>query len=140
MASFRELGVATLYAILKLRVDVFVVEQACPYPELDGRDDEPGTRHVWLTRGDEILAYLRILDNGGADQIGRVVTAASARQGGYASRLVAHALTIIGDRPATLESQAPLTGFYGRFGFEVAGDAYEEDGITHVPMVRAARR
>ncbi|GGQ56922.1 GNAT family N-acetyltransferase [Couchioplanes azureus] len=140
VASFGELDVATLYAILKLRVDVFVVEQNCAYPELDGRDDEPGTRHVWLARGDGILAYLRILDDHGTARIGRVVTAASARQGGAASRLLAHALTVVGDRPATLAAQAHLTGFYGRFGFEVAGEAYDEDGIPHVPMVRAARR
>src|SRR5690348_10062756 len=47
-ASFAELDTTTLYALLKLRTDVFVVEQACPYPELDGRDIEPGTRHLWL--------------------------------------------------------------------------------------------
>lgn len=140
MASLRDLDATTLYAILKLRVDVFVVEQQCPYPELDGRDDEPGTRHVWLSRDDEILAYLRILDNDGTARIGRVVTAASARKGGHASRLMAHALTVVGDRSATLESQAHLTGFYGRFDFEVAGAEYLEAGIAHVPMVRAARR
>ena len=54
---------------------MFVVEQKCAYPDLDGRDTEPGTRHVWLARGDEILAYLRILDDGETQRIGRVVTA-----------------------------------------------------------------
>jgi len=136
VASFRDLDVTTLYAILKLRVDVFVVEQKCPYPELDGRDDEPGTRHVWLSRGDEILAYLRILDDGETERIGRVVTATSARQGGYASRLMAHALEVIGNRPSTLEAQAHLTGFYSRYGYAVAGPGYLEDGIPHVPMSR----
>jgi ElaA protein len=136
VASFRDLDATTLYAILKLRVDVFVVEQKCPYPELDGRDDEPGTRHVWLTRGDEILAYLRIVDNDGTERIGRVVTAPQARQGGYASRLMAHALEVVGNRPSTLEAQAHLTGFYGRFGYEQSGPGYVEDGIPHVPMRR----
>ena len=136
VASFRDLDVTTLYAILKLRVDVFVVEQKCPYPELDGRDDEPGTRHVWLTRDDEILAYLRILADGGTERIGRVVTATNARKGGYASRLMAHALTVIGNRPSTLEAQAHLTAFYSRFGYVVAGPGYLEDGIPHVPMKR----
>jgi ElaA protein len=137
VASFRDLDVTTLYALLKLRVDVFVVEQTCPYPELDGRDDEPGTRHVWLARGDEILAYLRILDEGGSERIGRVVTAPNARKGGYASRLMAHALEVIGSRPSTLQAQAHLTGFYRRFGYEQAGPGYVEDGIPHVPMKRS---
>ena len=79
VASFRDLDVSTLYAILKLRSDVFVVEQKCVYADLDGRDAEPGTRHVWLARGEEILAYLRILDDGDTERIGRVVTAPAAR-------------------------------------------------------------
>jgi ElaA protein len=137
VASFRDLDVTTLYAILKLRVDVFVVEQECPYPELDGRDHEPGTRHVWLARGDEVLGYLRILDNGGTERIGRVVTAPDARKGGYASRLMTHALEVVGNRPCTLQAQAYLTGFYGRFGFVQAGEEYLEDGIPHVPMRKA---
>jgi ElaA protein len=136
VASFRDLDATTLYAILRLRVDVFVVEQKCPYPELDGRDTEPGTRHVWLARGDEILAYLRILDNGGTERIGRVVTAPEARAGGYASRLLRHALTVIGNRPSTLEAQEHLADFYRRFGYEVVGPGYLEDGIPHVPMAR----
>jgi ElaA protein len=136
VASFRDLDVTTLYAILKLRVDVFVVEQKCPYPELDGRDDEPGTRHVWLARDDEILAYLRILDDGGTERIGRVATAPRGRGDGRASRLMEHALAVIGNRPSTLEAQAHLAGFYRRFGYTEAGPGYVEDGIPHVPMRR----
>ncbi|UQU66412.1 GNAT family N-acetyltransferase [Couchioplanes caeruleus] len=138
VASFRDLDNTTLYAILKLRVDVFVVEQKCPYPELDGRDAEPGTRHVWLQRGDDVLACLRILDDGGGtERIGRVVTAPAARQGGHASRLMEHALTVVGNRPAVLGAQAHLAGFYARFGFQIAGERYVEDGIPHVPMKRS---
>ena len=137
VASFPELDNTTLYAILRLRVDVFVGEQECPYPELDGRDDQPGTRHVWLKRGDEILAYLRILDDGGVERIGRVVTAPAARRGGYGSRLMEHALTVIGNRPAVLGAQAHMAGFYARFGFKIDGDRYVEDGIPHVPMKRS---
>jgi ElaA protein len=136
-ASFRDLGVVTLYAILKLRVDVFVVEQKCAYPDLDGRDAEPGTRHVWIERGGEIRACLRILDDGEAERIGRVVTAPSARGGGCASRLIEHALEIIGSRPSVLEAQAHLAGYYARFGFETVGAEYLEDGIPHVPMKRS---
>ncbi|HYN92439.1 MAG TPA: GNAT family N-acetyltransferase, partial [Pilimelia sp.] len=81
VATFAELGAATLYALLRLRVDVFVVEQQCPYPELDGRDTEPGTRHLWLDGpGAAPAAYLRLLaDPGGVARIGRVAVAAAAR-------------------------------------------------------------
>ncbi|HET6531645.1 MAG TPA: GNAT family N-acetyltransferase [Actinoplanes sp.] len=138
VAAFRDLDAPTLYAILKLRCDVFVVEQKCFYADLDGRDTEPGTRHVWLSRRGEVIAYLRILDNGDVCRIGRVVTAPAARGAGHAQRLMAEALTVIGDRPSELHAQAYLVDFYTRFGFEQSGPEYLEDGIPHVPMVRAA--
>jgi ElaA protein len=138
VAAFAELDAGTLYAILRLRCDVFVVEQECAYPELDGRDIEPTTRHLWASGGPEILAYLRILDNGGVSRIGRVVTAAKARGAGHAGRLIQQALTVIGDRPSVLHAQAHLVGFYGKYGYEQNGPEYLEDGIPHVPMLRAA--
>jgi ElaA protein len=135
-ATFRDLSPTSLYALLKLRVDVFVVEQRCPYPELDGRDDEPGTRHLWLARDDEMLAYLRILADPGAERIGRVAVAAGARGRGYAARLMTAALEIVGHRPAVLDAQAHLLDFYRRYGFVPDGPGYVEDGIPHVPMRR----
>ncbi|GID67380.1 ElaA protein [Actinoplanes cyaneus] len=135
-ASFRDLTAATLYDILRLRSDVFVVEQECVYPDLDGRDTEPGTRHLWFSRDREIRAYLRILDDHGTERIGRVVTAKSARGSGLAGRLLGHALEIIGHRPAVLDAQSYLVGFYGKFGFEVSGPEFVEDGIPHTPMTR----
>src|SRR4030095_17127940 len=98
VASFRDLDTTTLYAILKLRGEVFVVEQQCCYADLDGRDAEPGTRHVWLSRGDEILAYYRILDDGDAERIGRVLVAQAARGAGYGQRLMREALKVISSR------------------------------------------
>ncbi|HEV7961024.1 MAG TPA: GNAT family N-acetyltransferase [Actinoplanes sp.] len=138
VAAFADLDACTLYAILKLRCDVFVVEQQCVYPDLDGRDTEPGTRHIWLTDGSAILTYLRILDEGATQRIGRVVTAPQARGTGLAGRLLDAALTVIGDRPSRLHAQAHLVGFYSRYGYEQNGPEYLEDGIPHVPMVRAA--
>jgi ElaA protein len=135
-ASFRDLDTTTLYAVLKLRADVFVVEQSCPYADLDGRDDEPGTRHVWFQRDAEIRAYLRILREDGYERIGRVVTAKPARGAGLAGRLMAEALRIVGHRRCVLEAQADRAGFYARFGFEPAGPGYVEDGIPHLPMRR----
>jgi ElaA protein len=137
LASFAELDARTFHDLLKLRIDVFVVEQRCPYPELDGRDVEPGTRHLWLTRDGAVVAYLRILaDPDGVARIGRVVVAPRFRNGGYASRLMTEALTVVGDRPCVLEAQSHLVGFYARHGFTVAGPEYVEDGIPHTPMRR----
>jgi ElaA protein len=139
-AAFAELDAATLYALLRLRVDVFVVEQRCPYPELDGRDPEPATRHLWLERDGAPVAYLRLLgEPGGAARIGRVVVAPEARGTGLAGRLISAALARVGERECRLDAQAPLVGFYARLGFAAAGPEYLEDGIPHVPM-RLTRR
>jgi ElaA protein len=138
IAAFAELDAATLYGLLRLRVDVFVVEQGCPYPELDGRDTEPGTRHLWLT-GESAgppVAYLRILEEPGGVRIGRVVTAGNARGAGLAGRLLDAALETVGDRPARLHAQVHAAGLYERRGFVAEGETFVEDGIAHVPMVR----
>jgi ElaA protein len=140
VASFRDLDTTTLYAILKLRADVFVVEQKCLYGDLDGRDTEPGTRHVWLALGDEIRAYLRIVDDGDAERIGRVVVAPGARGAGLAARLMDEALTIIGNRRSVLAAQSYLVHFYEKYGYQHSGPEYLDDGVPHVPMVRAAPR
>ncbi|MFC0508727.1 GNAT family N-acetyltransferase [Micromonospora costi] len=136
-AAFADLTTRTFHDLLRLRIDVFVVEQNCPYPELDGRDVEPATRHLWLTDGEAPLAYLRILaDPGGIARIGRVVVAPAARGGGYAGRLMTEALAVVGDRPCVLDAQSYLVDFYTRHGFTVTGPEYVEDGIPHVPMRR----
>ena len=126
--------------MLRLRTDVFVVEQACPYPDLDGRDTEPGTRHLWFaepTGTDTPLAYLRVLiDPDRRHRIGRVCTAPEARGAGLSGRLVAAALHDRAD--FGLDAQSHLTGFYARFGFRVSGPEYIEDGIAHTPMRRDA--
>lgn len=151
VAPFADLTARTFHDLLKLRVDVFVVEQHCPYPELDGRDVEPGTRHLWLTEDDVVVAYLRILADtpvgvdgtGGSDpvaRIGRVVVAPAARGGGHAGRLMTEALALVGDRPCVLEAQSHLVAFYARYGFTVSGPDYVEDGIPHTPMRREPDR
>jgi ElaA protein len=137
VAAFADLDAATLYGLLRLRVDVFVVEQGCPYPELDGRDTEPGTRHLWLTgESADPVAYLRIVEEPGGARIGRVVTAGNARGAGLAGRLLDAALETVGDRSARLHAQVHATGLYARRGFVTDGEAFVEDGIPHVPMVR----
>lgn len=130
-----DIDAAALYAALCLRAEVFVVEQDCPYLDPDGRDLEPGVRHLW-TPGP--ASYLRILDEGGGlHRIGRVVTAPGARGRGQAAALMARALELVGDGPVVLDAQAPLEGWYAGFGFARAGPPFVEDGIPHVPMRRA---
>jgi ElaA protein len=136
-APFAALDGATLYALLRLRTDVFVVEQACPYPELDGRDLEPGAEHWWLADADEPIAYLRTLaEPDGSTRIGRVATRADHRGEGHAHRLVSAVLDD-GPGPFVADVQAHLTGWYEALGFVATGPEYREDGIPHVPMRRA---
>jgi ElaA protein len=135
-ARFAELTPFELYGLCRLRVDVFVVEQECPYPELDGRDAEPTTVHVWFEEDGAVLATIRVLDDGDTRAIGRVATAASARGRGLAARLMEEGIALCGDVPVTLGAQAYLEGWYERFGFRRCGPGYVEDGIPHVPMRR----
>lgn len=133
--AFADLDARTAYDVWRLRQDVFVVEQACPYPDLDGRDPEPGTRHLLLTASDGSLAgYLRLLDDGDVARIGRVVLVPSARGQGLADELMRAALAECADRPVVLDAQSPLRSWYEGFGFEVTGPEFLEDGIPHLPM------
>ena len=140
IASFAELDAATLYQILMLRSEVFVVEQNCVYLDIDGLDPAPETRHLWIERAGEIRAYVRILDFDREPRIGRVVTAPTARGAGLAGRLIAKAVRLIGDRPSVLNAQAHLRDYYAKFGYQQNGPEYVEDGIPHIPMIREGRQ
>jgi len=138
----KDLDTATLYELLKLRVEVFVVEQACPYPELDGRDLQSQTRHFWLQEPvGEVISVLRLIEENPNGRklfrIGRVCTKQSARGGGHATRLLQAALADVGENPCHINAQTYLVQMYARHGFVVAGDEFVEDGIPHVPMLRA---
>jgi ElaA protein len=133
-----ELATTALYGLLRLRVDVFVVEQECPYAELDGRDLDPGTTHLWCGPDEAPTASVRLTtETDGVRRIGRVCTAATARGKGLATRLLTAALDEIGDAASVLSAQAHLTGLYGGLGFTVSGPGYDWDGVPHVPMRRA---
>jgi ElaA protein len=134
-----------------LRIEVFVVEQACPYPDLDGSDLLAQTRHFWLEEeSGEVIATLRLIEEGLIDEapiegnpggrrqfrIGRVCTRAAARAHGYATRLLQAALADVGADPCALNAQTYLIDMYARHGFVVDGDEFCEDGIPHVPMRR----
>jgi ElaA protein len=136
--AFAELTVRQLHDILRLRGEVFVVEQACIYPDVDGRDVEATTLHHWIERSGAIAAYARTLTNsGGATRIGRVVTAPHCRGEGLAAILLQHLTTTI-PGPIVLDAQSYLVEWYERMGFGVSGPDFVEDGIPHVPMERIA--
>ncbi|MBA1194019.1 GNAT family N-acetyltransferase [Pseudomonas entomophila] len=133
-----------LYAILRLRVEVFVVEQQCAYQEVDGQDLSGDTCHLMAWEDGQLIAYLRLLDpqsQGGDVVIGRVLTATCARGRGLGEHLLLKGLECAShcwpQTPVYLSAQAHLQGFYGRQGFEAVGDEYVEDGIPHIGMRKA---
>lgn len=146
---FERLSGVEVHAVARLRQDVFVVEQACPYPDLDGRDTAPGTRHVLLTdHGDTgnagdaglLIGCARVLDDGDDWRIGRVALVRSARGQGLADLLMHTALTVTRGRDVVLDAQSPLAGWYATHGFEISGPEFLEDDIPHLPMRRPQAR
>ena len=130
-----ELTAAQLYAILRQRSEVFVIEQDCNYLDPDGRDLEGSTTHLWFEGADGVItSYLRVLvEPGGGHRIGRVLTPSQHRGNGLASRLMDEALEV-SDRPVVLNAQSYLVGFYAGHGFVVDGPEFLEDEIPHTPM------
>lgn len=131
---FSALDPETVYAMAMIRQDVFVVEQQCFYRDLDGRDLEPDTRHVLLTDDHALLGYARVLDDGDAWRIGRVLLHPDARGRGLADALMEIALSVSKGRPVVLDAQSALEPWYTGLGFERSGPEFVEDGIPHVPM------
>lgn len=140
--AWNELDPDTLYAFLKLRSDIFVVEQNCPYPDMDGLD--PQCLHLCGRGTDgELLAYLRLLPPGLKcvhPAIGRLVVAQSARGTGLGRHAMTEALRNCAERhPGTaafLSGQLHLQAFYQSLGFRPISEPYVEDGIPHVDMLR----
>ncbi|HEX6341919.1 GNAT family N-acetyltransferase [Umezawaea sp.] len=135
-----DLTTEQLYAFLRLRSEVFVIEQSSIYRDLDGRDLEPGARHFWLEVDgtSEPVAYLRLLEEpDGTFRIGRVVTGRVARGRGYSRRLVEAALSEVGTVDCVLDAQTYIVDFYGSFGFVPEGEEFIEDGIPHLRMRRS---
>ncbi len=146
VASFDELGVHELYRIMHLRVEVFIVEQDCPYQDLDGKD--AGSLHLLgEAPGGALEAYARLLAPGtaypdshpDAASIGRVITSARVRGSGAGLRLMEVAIREVRARwssgvPIRIGAQDYAIPFYRRLGFEPDGPGYLEDGIPHTPM------
>lgn len=137
----QDLDAATLHELLRLRVEVFVVEQSCAYRELDGLDLPVATTHFWLENpGGEVISTLRLLQEGAPGtplfRIGRVCTKGSERGRGHADRLMRAALAEVGTHACRISAQTYLTDMYARYGFTRDGEEFLEDGIAHVPMLR----
>lgn len=137
-----ELTTDELYDLLALRVEVFVVEQTCPFQDLDGLDRRDGVLHLLGWQDGALVAYARLMAPGVAKAqqvvIGRVVTAPEARGDGLGHRLMQQALqecARLWPRVSIyLGAQAHLQGFYGRHGFTAVGEPYLEDDIPHIGM------
>ena len=134
-----------LYAIVRLRESVFIVEQNCPYPDSDGRD--PLAWHLLGWRdgpdGNELVAYARIFEPGiryHEASIGRIVTATKLRGTGLGKQLMVEALRraeqLAPDQPIKIAAQRRLENFYEGYAFQTVSEPYEEDGILHVDMIR----
>lgn len=139
--SFEEITTSELYEIIKARVDVFVVEQNCPYPDLDGYDRQ--ALHLWAEQESSVLAYCRIFNKGikyPETSIGRVLTTEKARGKSLGKQLIQYAVETIENRFHTTEvrisAQDYLLRFYSGFGFEDTGKKYLEDNIPHTEMFR----
>lgn len=139
--TFSELTTTELYEIIKARVNVFVVEQDCPYPDLDDYDQK--AIHLWAEKEGEVLAYCRIFDKGikyPETSIGRVITTENGRGTGLGKQLISYAIDVIENRLGTTEvrisAQDYLLKFYSGFGFVDTGKKYLEDNIPHTEMSR----
>ena len=138
-----ELSAAQLYQVLALRNAVFVVEQNCPYQDLDGADLSGENRHLLAILDRQLIAYARILAPVTADKpvkIGRVIVCSEARGLSLGNRLMEQAIATCEhfwpQHKIFLSAQAHLQNFYSRFGFETVSEEYLEDNIPHIDMQR----
>ncbi|PXW89190.1 ElaA protein [Streptohalobacillus salinus] len=140
LKRFEQLTLDELYAILKSRVEVFVVEQTCPYPEVDGLD--PDCLHLFQEQDGEILSYCRLIPKNLRYQypsIGRILVHPNHRKSNYGRKLVQEAIRVLETEtkdPIIIHAQVYLLSFYQSLGFEAITEAYLEDGILHRDMLR----
>jgi ElaA protein len=140
--SFDALTNAELYALLKLRSEVFVVEQNCVFLDMDDKDEY--CFHLLGYKENLLAAYTRIVPKGisyeGYASIGRVVTSPKVRGEGRGKELMEESIKrleqLFGDVPIKIGAQLYLKSFYESLGFEQFGEVYDEDGIDHIPMIR----
>jgi ElaA protein len=138
--KFEELKNQELYQVLKLRTDVFVVEQNCPYPELDNKDFE--AIHVLGLAGSDLVAVARILPPGVSYpewSFGRIATSYQVRGKGVGRALIRHMMDYMDNNHVganiRISAQSHLEQFYAAYGFRATGKNYLEDGIPHLEML-----
>jgi ElaA protein len=140
-SSWNEITRDQFYALAALRIDVFVIEQNCPYQDFDGKDRK--SHHLWCTDVDgQVHAVLRIVQPGvsyAEVSIGRVATSQAARGSGLGRSLMRRGMQCVvdqyGDVPVRISAQSYLTKFYSSFGFISEGESYLEDDIPHIEML-----
>ena len=139
--SFQELSLEEFHDIIALRIQIFIIEQNCPYQEVDGKDKL--AHHLFFKNEmDEIIAVTRILPQGISYPevaIGRVVVHEDYRGTGLGNQLMADSMNFVKDEygkvPVRLSAQKHLENYYGNHGFKSTGKEYLEDGIPHVEML-----
>ena len=141
LKTFDELSNKELYAILRLRSEVFVVEQNCVFQDMDMIDQQ--CFHLMGYKEDMLVAYTRLVPAGVSydiPSIGRVVTSPAARGSGIGKQLmeksIEEAIRLFGKKPIKIGAQVYLKKFYNQLGFEQVSDIYLEDGIEHIHMIR----
>lgn len=139
---FESLTNKELYAILKLRSEIFVVEQNCVFLDMDDKDQV--CQHLMLFQHKELMAYARIVPAGTSyaePSIGRIVSSNAARGKGFGKMLVKLAIDncirLCGNKPIKIGAQLYLKTFYASFGFVTSSEVYDEDGIDHIEMIRS---
>ena len=136
--KFNELSLEELYEILKIRVSVFVVEQNCPYQEIDDKDKQ--AYHIYIRENNQIKAYLRVLDKGVSFpevSIGRVLT--TERNKGYSNILIKEGIKVAKEKynadKIKIEAQVYAKKMYEKHGFKQVSNEFLEDGIPHIIML-----
>lgn len=143
--TFEQLNNDELYDALKLRIDVFVVEQTCYYPDLDNLDRHPQTLHLFCYQNEKMTAYLRILPKGltyeSHPSIGRVIIEESARGTGLGHEIIKVAIQkcqqAFPDSIIKISAQEHLEKFYNQHDFTKCSEMYLEDGIPHISMLHS---
>ena len=141
-STFEDLSSKQLYDILKLRQDIFIIEQDCIYPDMDGSDAV--ALHLMGYENEKLMAYLRVFEAGikfDEASIGRIVIPMDKRGTGLGEELVAEGIKRVENGssvPIRIEAQAHLDKFYTRLGFVAEGEIYPVDGIDHIQMLRTS--
>ena len=142
LKHFEDLTPHELYAVLQLRIEVFVVEQSCVFQDADDKDQ--ASYHLMGWQGNKLVAYTRLVPPGHIYEqasIGRVVTSPSVRRFGAGKQLLQQSIDAVyqlfGKGPIKIGAQLYLKKFYESFDFQQISDIYLEDGIEHIYMLRA---